>query len=99
MVIFLLQRVRLEQASDGSTLVLGPAEPGDEAVRQNDEMLIMMVMVIIITMIMMMMMMVKQSVLGSVICIKIGFGKPFLCLDWEERERELAQYKSNNAKR
>ena len=36
MVIFLLQRVRLEQASDGSTLVLGPAEPGDEAVRQND---------------------------------------------------------------
>ena len=48
----------------------------------------MMVMVIIITMIMMKVMMVNQSVLGSVICIKIGFGKPFLCLDWEERERE-----------
>ena len=99
MVIFLLQRVRLEQASDGSTLVLGPAEPGDEAVRQNDHVdhdgdhhhITMMMM--------MMMMMVNQSVLGSVIYIKIGFGKPFLCLDWEERERELAQFKSNNAKR
>ena len=26
------QRVRVEQDGDGSTLVLGPAEPGDEAV-------------------------------------------------------------------
>ena len=34
-IFIMFQRVRLEQDSDGSTLVLGPAEPGDEAVRQR----------------------------------------------------------------
>ena len=31
-ILIKFQRVRLEQDGDGSTLVLGPAEPGDQAV-------------------------------------------------------------------